>query len=121
MMKRQTGNRRGYALVTAMIVLAILSVLVAGFVNQVITEQKISGNDFDYNSAFYAAEAGLEQLSSDLSKTFTITSFPGAAQLAAVTASDKRPNILKVTYTQYTVAGGQMTNLTAAAASASHL
>ena len=87
MMKRQTGNRRGYALVTAMIVLAILSVLVAGFVNQVITEQKISGNDFDYNSAFYAAEAGLEQLSSDLSKTFTITSFPGAAQLAAVTAS----------------------------------
>ena len=113
-MKRQTGNQHGYALITAMIVLVVLSVLVAGFVNQVITEQKISGNDLDYNSAFYAAEAGLEQLASDLSKIFTVTSFPSAAQIVAVTASDKRPVITRVTYSQYAVSGGQMTNVTAA-------
>jgi Tfp pilus assembly protein PilX len=111
-MERQGENQHGYALVTAMIVLAVMLGLVAGLIEQVINEQKISGNDFDFNSAFYAAEAGLEQLNSDLSKLFSLTSFPSASQMAAVTAANRRPNIPSVTYPQYSVAGGQMTNLT---------
>jgi len=113
-MKRQTQHERGYALITSLIVLAIMSALVAGFINQVVNEQKISGNDLDYNSAFYAAEAGLEQLNSDLSKLFALTSFPSTDQLADVVSADRRPNITSVNYTQYTVTGGQRTNLSAA-------
>jgi hypothetical protein len=88
--------------------------LVAGLIDQVINEQKISGNDLDFNSAFYAAEAGLEQLNSDLSKLFSLTSFPSTSQLSAVTATNRRPAIPGVSYNQYSVSGGQTTNLTAA-------
>jgi len=51
---------------TSLIVTAIITAFVVGFVSVVNTEQKISRNDTEYSSAFYAAEAGLEKLNSDL-------------------------------------------------------
>ncbi len=78
------------------------------------TEQNIAGNDLDYTNAFYAAEAGLENLNSDLSKLFQQTIFPSDAQINALEAPASRPSLPGVTYPEYTVTGGQSTNLTAA-------
>lgn len=104
----------GYALITSLIVTAVVTGLVIGFISNVNTEQKIARNDTDYSSAFYAAEAGLEKLNSDLSKLFQITVFPSQTQIGAIQASSARPQIAGVTYATYQITGGQSTRLTAA-------
>ncbi len=113
-MRRRIENEQGYALVTSLIILAVVSTLAISMVNKVNTEQKIAGNDLDFSSAFYAAEAGLEQMNSDLSKLFSLSVFPTAAQLAAVTNPANQPVISSVTYPTYTVTGGQNATLSAA-------
>ena len=84
-MNRQVdSSTKGYALIAAMIVLAVTAGLVLGFMNQVNTQQKIGYNDGDYSTAFYAAEAGLEKLNSDLSKQFYVTVYPSNNQLTTI-------------------------------------
>ncbi len=106
-------SERGYALITALIVLAITAALVMGFITQVNTQQKIGLNDVDYASAFYAAEAGLEKLNSDLSKQFYLSVNPTASQLAEIQDSAHLPSLPGATYTTYSVTGGQQARLTA--------
>src|SRR5687768_13702722 len=101
----------GYALITALIITAIVTALVLGFLDQVRTEQKISQNDTDYSSAFYAAEAGLEKLNADLSKLFQMTTFPTTTQVAEIMTEDAQPNIPNIEYPTYEVTGGQSTRL----------
>jgi Tfp pilus assembly protein PilX len=103
----------GYALITSLIVTAVVTGLVIGFVNVVNTEQKIARNDTDYSSAFYAAEAGLEKLNSDLSKLFQASVFPTQSEITDIQASGKRPVLTGVTYSTYSASGGQSTTLTA--------
>jgi len=118
-MTRLRQDSCGYALITALIVTAITAALVLGFINQVNTEQKISLNDTDYSGAFYAAEAGLEKLNSDLSKKFVARLFPTQADLAEIQAEDYEPQLdgplVDITYTRYSLTGGQSTRLGAAA------
>jgi Tfp pilus assembly protein PilX len=103
----------GYALITSLIVTAVITGLVIGFVNVVNTEQKIARNDTDYSSAFYAAEAGLEKLNSDLSKLFQASVFPTQTEIGDIQGAGARPALTNVTYPTYTVTGGQQTTLTA--------
>ncbi len=106
--------RNGYALITSMIVTVIVTGLVIGFISTVNTEQKIGRNDTDYASAFYAAEAGLEKLNSDLSKLFQQSVFPTQDAIGGIQAEAARPQLANVTYSTYAVVGGQSTRLTAA-------
>jgi len=84
-----------------------------GFLAQVNTQQKIGYNDGDYSNAFYAAEAGLEKLNSDLSKLFFQTVYPTATQITNIQASSYQPGLPGVTYTTYSVVGGQQAHLAA--------
>src|SRR5581483_8813012 len=77
-------------------------------------QQKIGYNDSDYANAFYAAEAGLEKLNSDLSKQFFKTVYPSATQLATIQGSSYQPGISGITYTTYSLTGGQQAHLSAA-------
>lgn len=108
------SDAKGYALVTSIIVLAVASALVFGFLNQVNTQQKIGYNDGDYSTAFYAAEAGLEKLNSDLSKQFYRTVYPPNSQLSTIQGPDYQPGIGGVVYTTYSLTGGQQAHLSAA-------
>jgi Tfp pilus assembly protein PilX len=108
------SGAKGYALITSIIVLAVASALVFGFLNQVNTQQKIGYNDGDYSTAFYAAEAGLEKLNSDLSKQFYRTVYPSNSQLATIQGSDYQPGIAGVAFTTYSLSGGQQAHLAAA-------
>ncbi len=116
-MNRRTPSQ-GYAFVTSMIVLAVISALVIGFIQQVNTEQKIGRNDLDYAAAFYAAEAGLEKLNSDLSKEFQQSVFPTASMLASIQGAAYRPGLAGASYTTYSIIGGQSTRLTGSIAAA---
>jgi Tfp pilus assembly protein PilX len=113
-MNRVRQDNRGYALITALIVTAVTAVLVLGYVTRVNTEQRIARNDTDYSKAFYAAEAGLEKLNSDLSKLFLASVFPSQADLAAIQGADFQPQISYATYANYSLTGGQATRLSGA-------
>ena len=113
-MTRDNPEERGFVLLTSLIVVIIMTGLIMGFLDQVRIEQNINGNDLDYTNAFYAAEAGLEKQNSDLSKIFQQTIFPTDSQIDAIEASASRPALPNVTYPEYTVTGGQSTNLSAA-------
>jgi Tfp pilus assembly protein PilX len=113
-MKRITKDPRGYALIMALVVTAVTAALVLGFISQVNTEQKIAQNDTDYNGAFYAAEAGLEKLNSDLSKLFASKLFPTQADIATIMAANHQPNLPGITFRQYSAFGGQTTQLNGA-------
>lgn len=113
-MNKPKQDVRGYALLTALIVTTVSSALVLGFISQVNTEQKIARNDTDYSGAFYAAEAGLEKLNSDLSKLFLQSVFPTQSSLTEIQTDDYRPGLPGTSYTNYTLTGGQSTRLTAA-------
>ncbi len=107
-------NEKGYALLTSLIVLAVTTALVVGLMAQVNTQQKIGYNDGDYSNAFYAAEAGLEKLNSDLSKQFYLSVYPSASRLSAIQDASHQPQIAGVAYTTYALIGGQQAHLTAA-------
>lgn len=104
----------GYVLITALIVVTVTTGLVLGFMLQVNTQQKIGFNDTDYSNAFYAAEAGLEKLNSDLSKQFAMTVYPSSTDLANIQGSSYQPAISGVTYETYSLTGGQQAHLKAA-------
>lgn len=59
-MKRQLGNERGVVLVTALMVMALLTVMGISALNTSDTELKISGNQRVATQAFYLAEAGIQ-------------------------------------------------------------
>jgi len=107
----QIARRDGYALITSLIVTVVVTGLVIGFISTLNTEQKIARNDTDYSSAFYAAEAGLEKLNSDLSKLFQQSVFPTQSAINGIQASSAQPQLDRVTYSIYSVSGGQSTTL----------
>jgi hypothetical protein len=110
-MKRLSQDQCGYAIIMALVVTAITAALVLGFISQVNTEQKIASNDTDYSSAFYAAEAGLEKLNSDLSKLFAARIYPTQADIATIMADTHKPNLPGINFRQYSAFGGQTTKL----------
>ncbi|MGH9745866.1 MAG: PilX N-terminal domain-containing pilus assembly protein [Candidatus Acidiferrales bacterium] len=66
------SNRReqGMALVTALLVLLLISSMIVGMSWLVLTDQKLGGNNADRQNAFYGAEAGMEALTTTLSNSF---------------------------------------------------
>lgn len=110
----ETLHSKGYALITALIVVTVSAGLALGFMSQVNTQVKIGYNDSDYSNAFYAAEAGLEKLNSDLSKQFFRSVYPTAAQLATIQGASYQPAISGVNFATYSLTGGQQARLTAA-------
>ncbi len=113
-MNNNNQGERGFVLMTSLIVIVIMTGLIMGFLDQVRTEQNIGGNDLDYTNAFYAAEAGLEKQNSDLSKLFQASIFPPQAAIDAIELAVERPALPNVTYTEYTITGGQQAFLSAA-------
>ena len=76
------------ALMSAMLVLMLMSALLVGFFALIQADQQASGINRDQTQAYAAAHAGLEKLTSDLGALFTgATSARTTAQLAALTTS----------------------------------
>ena len=94
-------NRRetGIALITALLVLLLMSTMIAGLSWLVMSDQKLNGNNDDRQLAFYGAEAGMEQLTASLENLFNATYKPNFAQINALKAAPGPPtNIPGVQY-----------------------
>ena len=66
----RTKREQGIALITALLVLLLVSAIVVGMSWMVMTDQRLGGNNSDREKAFYGAEAGMEQMTTDVGNTF---------------------------------------------------
>ncbi|HKM81704.1 MAG TPA: hypothetical protein VJY15_12160 [Candidatus Acidoferrum sp.] len=71
----------GVALITSLLLLFLMSSLLVGFCMLLITNQQLSGSNNDDVTAFYAAEAGMEQMTANLGDLFGETYSPTMAQI----------------------------------------
>ena len=66
------NREKGVALITSLMVLIMVSAIIAGMCWMVMTDQRLGGNNQDRETAFYAAEAGMEKLTADVGSTFSV-------------------------------------------------
>jgi len=71
----------GFTLITALILLALLSGVAAGILFLVTNESHMGGNDLEANLAFYGAESGMEKLTADLSALYGQSMSPTNSQI----------------------------------------
>ena len=67
----QKNNESGVALLSAILVLMLMSALLVGFIAMVNADQAASGINRDQTQAYAAAHAGVEKLTADLGQLFT--------------------------------------------------
>jgi len=89
-------QERGIALIAALMIMLLMSALMIGFTTVVMSDQKYRGIDKDRTRAYYGAQSGLEQLSSDLGNLFLNNVAPTTAQIAAL--ANNAPTIPNVTF-----------------------
>jgi hypothetical protein len=75
---------KGIALVTALLVLLLVSSIIVGLTWLVMTDQKLGGNTADREKAFYGAEAGMESLTAALANAFNINYALSAQDVANI-------------------------------------
>jgi len=76
------------ALVSAILILMMMSALLVGFFAVIMADQRATGVTHDQTQAYAAAHAGLEKLTADLGLLFVGGNYsPSAAQLGALTAA----------------------------------
>jgi len=82
-------NRReqGMALITALLVLLLISSMIVGMSFLVLTDQKLGGNNADRQKAFYGAEAGMESLTTALQDGFSNNYALSAADITNIVAN----------------------------------
>jgi hypothetical protein len=105
-------NRRenGIALITALLILLLVSSIIIGLSWMVMTDQRLGGNNSDRQNAFYAAEAGMEKMTADIGELYTTTSALSSANITTVMAEP--PVIPGVSYTTATGASGYLVTYT---------
>ena len=84
------------ALVTALLVMLLISAIIVGLSWMVMTNQRLSGNNGNRQAAFYAAEAGMEKMTADLGTQYGATNALSTADITAVMG--KPPVIAGVFY-----------------------
>jgi hypothetical protein len=77
----------GIALLTTLLLLFLMSSLLVGFSVLLYSNQKLSGSNDQQVRAFYAAEAGMEQLTAGLGNLFSQTYSPSIAQINALSVT----------------------------------
>jgi hypothetical protein len=100
---RRRCDQRGIALITTLLVIALLSALMVGFMAAVMADHRAAGLERDQTQAYAAAHAGLEKLTSDLSGLFTVDFSPSAAQVSALTTTP--PTLPGFTFTDPATGG----------------
>lgn len=91
-----TTREKGMALVTAMLVMLLVSSIIIGLSWMVMTNQRLGGNNANRQAAFYAAEAGMEKMTADLGTQYGSTNALSTADINTVMA--KAPVISGVAY-----------------------
>jgi hypothetical protein len=77
-------SERGIGLLSAILVLVLMSGIVAGITALVLTDSRVRSLDGSRTRSFYLAHAGLEKLTADLGDLFRANVAPTGAQIAAL-------------------------------------
>jgi hypothetical protein len=105
-MANNRHHSRGFTLIAALLLTVLLSGVAIGLLFMVSNETRMGGNDLQGNMSYYAAEAGIENLTALLSQTYQSSQTPNAAAIAALTNPSNYPtavsgsNITNVTYSE---------------------
>ena len=95
-------NSRGFTLIAALMLTILLSGVAVGLLYMVSNEVRMGGNDLEGNLAYYGAEAGIENLTSELSQLYQTSQTPNAASITALTNPANYPTA---------VSGSNITNM----------
>src|SRR5580692_7693925 len=101
-MDKSHQNSRGFTLIAALLLTVLLSGVAVGLLFMVSNEARMGGNDLEGNLAYYGAEAGIENLTSELSQLYQTTQIPTAASITALTNPANFPTM---------VSGSNITNM----------
>ncbi|MDQ3069107.1 MAG: hypothetical protein M3R55_05190 [Acidobacteriota bacterium] len=85
--RRTLREESGIALVSALLILLLMSSLMVGFTALATSDTKMRTISGARTQAFYAAHAGLEQLTADLGNLFSANFAPTCATISALTAT----------------------------------
>ncbi|HXN72091.1 MAG TPA: pilus assembly PilX N-terminal domain-containing protein, partial [Candidatus Acidoferrales bacterium] len=80
----RTQRQNGIALITAMMVLILVSALAVGMCWMVMTDQRLGGNNQFRETAFYGAEAGMEKLTADVGNQFATNGSLSTANMITI-------------------------------------
>ena len=94
------STSKGFALMASLLLLVLLSGIAVGLMYMTNTEVRIGGNDLENNLAYYAAEGGMEKMTSDLDNLYATNQSPSAASISGL-SSYPPANIPGVTYSEY--------------------
>ena len=88
-LKGEDEGQRGSAILTALLIMALLAVFCAAALSRVTTEANIASNDYAHTQSFYAAQASLELMSRDFNNVFNVKINPTADDIANIENEDK--------------------------------
>ncbi len=84
-MCRAKGRSRGFTLIAALLVLALLSGIAVSLLFMVQGAGQVGGNDLETNRAYYGAESGMELLTANLAALYQSSQAPTPAQITNLT------------------------------------
>ena len=90
-MGKNQKNSRGFTLIAALLLTVLLSGVAVGLLYMVSNEARMGGNDLEGNLAYYGAEAGIENLTSQISQLYQSSQSPNAASITALTNPSNYP------------------------------
>jgi hypothetical protein len=93
---------RGFTLIAALLLTILLSGIAVGLLYTVSNESRMGGNELEGNLAYYGAEAGMENLTAQLSTLYQTSQTPTAANITALAGPTNYPT---------TVSGSNITSM----------
>ena len=84
-LRENPENERGMAVLSAVLVLVLMAGVATALTALVATDARVRRLDASRTEAFYAAHAGLEQMTSNLGDLFSVNVAPTGAQINALT------------------------------------
>jgi hypothetical protein len=94
----ERDKEAGVALLSAMLILMLMSALLIGFMAMINSDQAASGVNRDQTQAYAAAHAGVEKLTADLGQLFQANFAPTGAQVNALAATGQEPTLSGIQY-----------------------
>ncbi|MGA8224198.1 MAG: PilX N-terminal domain-containing pilus assembly protein, partial [Candidatus Acidiferrales bacterium] len=94
----RANRENGVALITALLVLLLISSIIIGFSYLVMTDQAMGGDTNQRQKAFYGAEAGMEKMTADLNNLFNQNYSPSAVEVNALATIANNPVIPGISY-----------------------
>jgi Tfp pilus assembly protein PilX len=97
------SKQRGFALLTVLILLLVISAVAAGIMYSTVAEQSNAGSELQKNTAYYASEAAMEKMTADLGTLYTFNKAPGIAAITGLTAPSYYPAVTNATFQEYSI------------------